>query len=180
VGKQQKGTEVVLRQLWLRAQGVPESAIIFGDWKNRERFEVYPPRCVLCGRAWRPDRPNYIAVYGESYQTPIGLRWGSFPLRIYGVSTGVYGGSVRYLCREHGDKYREVADCVTGEAVKMLPRPTDAERAWQNVRYWVGSGIRFAYLCAQWGWGWVAYRVFGQRSLTCRAAWPPLKEIGGG
>jgi hypothetical protein len=167
-----------LKHRWLRAQGVPEHIIWENGWKNPTRFEVYPPHCIVCERAWRPDKPLYIAIYGESYRTSAGLRWRNFPLRIYHVTTGIYGPSIRHLCREHGNKYAAVEDCVTGQPVKMERAPSDWQRAWRDVSYWTGSALRFAFLIAQWVWLWLRYKVCGYSAEAIRSPWPPLRRAG--
>ena len=139
-----------LRALWLRARGVLEEDI----WDNNWHTDKWP-NCVLCRRPWRPDKPEYIAVMGESYPVyMLGHRWCSIPLHIYAVRTGVIGPSMRYICTEHRNRYESVPDCRTGEQVEMVPPPSWTGRAWLDARYWVGSGLRFVGLltkfCTEW------------------------------
>jgi hypothetical protein len=168
-----------LRNQWLRAQGVPEHAIFEGLWKA-ELFTPYPHKCVVCGRPWRPDYPEYIAVMGESRKAQVlaghAFEWYSAELNIVHATGMAPGPQVFRLCTEHPAFGPSVPDCQTGEQVKMSPPLTRRQRAWRDARYWSGSALRFVFLLAQWAWLWAAYKVAGHSSLTVRAPWPPLRK----
>lgn len=169
-----------VRDQWLRAQGVPDWAIRESAWKG-PRWEVYPPHCVACDRAWRPDYPRYISVYGKTRYSEIltgyFVEWYSPTLKV-AATTGLAPDQdqVRHLCTEHGDRWEAVSDCVTGQAVEMKMPPSRLQRLWRDVRYWTGTALRFAFLIGQWVYLWAAYKTVKYAPIAIRAPWPPLRE----
>ncbi|HUW10204.1 MAG TPA: hypothetical protein VM537_10770 [Anaerolineae bacterium] len=116
-----------LKQRWLYAMDVPEMWVVMGIWNNPDAFEHVPDHCCICGRAWRPDRPHYVAMYSPDKDDLF-----------------------NYYCREHGDVMKVMQDCFTGDVVEFSLPPTPLQRAWRDVRYWTRTTWRFV-------WGLVRY-----------------------
>ena len=156
-----------LKQQWLYAQGVPERFIQEGSWNAPDRFWSVPEKCVLCGRPWRPDKPQYIAVFGLICRLIDGYWLEHLPFhpiktedlkahvhgfpRWYAPSldvmreTGYGEDHVRYLCTEHSDRYKSLVSCITNERIQLSPPPTLLQRAWRDVRYWTLTSLRFVW-----------------------------------
>lgn len=154
---------------WLRAQGVSELRILEGTWKNPFMFEVYPPHCVICDRPWRPDQPQYIAVFGRTRKAQILTgHFTEWYWKGIAATTGLAPDQdqIRHLCTEHEDIWVSVPDCYTGEQVEMRPPLTWGQRAWADVRYWSSCALRFVYLLVQ--------PLWDRDPLTRHVPWPPL------
>jgi hypothetical protein len=170
-----------LHDQWLRAQGVPEHAIFEGLWKNPDLFTAYPHECVICGRPWRPDYPEYIPLYGRTRYAQVltehFTEWWSEALGI-AATTGLAPDQmqVRDICAEHADRWASVPNCQTGEQAQMTPPLSRRQRAWRDVCYWTGSVLRFVWLLGQWAWLWAAYKLVGHEAVYVRGPWPPLRK----
>lgn len=155
-----------LRGLWLEAQG------------KENLFWSIPPRCVVCGREWRPDWRAYIAVFGLVREAQVFTKvyrdWYSPQLDI-AVDADQMNSRVRHLCTEHGDQWAVVEDCHTGLDVRLVLPPSPMRRLWRDVCYWSGSGMRFIWLLGRWAWLWAAYKAVGYKVDHVRGPWPPLR-----
>jgi len=142
----------IVRSLWLRAQGVPRNLILMNNWRNNTYFEGRPEHCVVCDRPWRPDKPEYIPVYGVTRDAQVleFTEWHSPHLDVVAL-TGLAPGQmqIRYICTEHRDRWESVPNCLTGQMDEMRDPPSKLERDWATARYWTKTVFRFIGLLAQ-------------------------------
>ena len=117
-----------VKRLWLRSQGVPEWNIFdgVGSWDGPPVYGSWrtPYRCVICGKKWRPDRPEYIAVYGKVHEGSHGLEWSVPESGIYGIPIGKGWSHIQYICTNHRDRWESVVDCHTAQGVEMRYAPS--------------------------------------------------------
>jgi len=153
-----------LKRRWLLAQGIDEFDL--HRWGRDDYFQRIPPRCIVCGRPWRPDRPPYLAVFGHVYRlvdndfldsiaaTTVemaainansgGLVWRQDAMDV-SRPTGCGKGHIRDLCTEHGDRWDSLIDACTGESVTLRLPPTRLQRAWRDAHYWSKTALWFAW-----------------------------------
>lgn len=127
---------------WLEAQGYSHTGAL--DILGPLLFVPFPPQCCVCGDPWRPDKPDYVSVFGRI------VRWGNAPAWYcaqldFLSPTGHLDDHPRKLCREHGDRWPRVRDCLTNEWVGLVPPLTKEQKRWRDVQHWALTVLRFVW-----------------------------------